>query len=243
MSLCINKLYGAILGDLAGQPYEFKYKGDYSEFNLHNPNSHITDDSIMTLASADAVLHDIPFAEAYKKWYHLYPNTDDDGSPGYGDNFAKWCENHPEAYITSYGNGCLMRLAPAMYSKSLIQDSVICTHNHKDSIRAAYLLYFMYVFKQVNFMGAPILNKFCINAMDTLTIISAIYNSQKHPVTQKLIEQIVKIGGDTDTNASIIGELSNHINNDLTKDDIDYVRSKLDDYQLEILDKFNKKYE
>ncbi len=239
MSLCTNKLYGAILGDLAGQPYEFKYKGDYSEFNLHNPNSHITDDSIMTLASADAVLHDIPFAEAYKKWYHLYPNTDDDGSPGYGDNFAKWCENHPEAYTYSYGNGCLMRLAPVIYTmnwkRELVLDSINCTHNHMDSRRAGIMLELFYRYKDVIFMGAPILNKFCINAMDTLQIVSAVYNLQRRPNTQRLIERIINLGGDTDTNASIIGELSNHINNDLTKDDIDYVRSKLDDYQLEIL--------
>ena len=247
MSSCTNKLYGVILGDLAGQPYEFKYKGDYSEFNLHNPNSHITDDSIMTLASADAVLHDIPFAEAYKKWYHLYPNTDDDGSPGYGDNFAKWCENHPEAYTYSYGNGCLMRLAPVIYTmnwkRELVLDSINCTHNHMDSRRAGIMLELFYRYKDVIFMGAPILNKFCINAMDTLQIVSAVYNLQRRPNTQRLIERIINLGGDTDTNASIIGELSNHINNDLTKDDIDYVRSKLDDYQLEILDKFNKKYE
>ena len=98
-------------------------------------------------------------------------------------------------------------------------------------------------YKDVIFMGAPILNKFCINAMDTLQIVSAVYNLQRRPNTQRLIERIINLGGDTDTNASIIGELSNHINNDLTKNDTEYVRSKLDTYQLEILDKFNKKYE
>lgn len=232
----MNKLYGAILGDLAGQPYEYHFEGSI-DFNLHNPKSHITDDTIMTLASADAVLHNIPFAEAYRAWYLMYS----DEKYGYGDNFKAWCEGHPEAHTNSYGNGCIMRLAPVIYSNGSTPQSVICTHNHNDSIKASYLLYFMYTFKNVTFMGAPILDKFCINAMDTLTIVSAIYNSQKRPNTQRLIEQIVKIGGDTDTNASIIGELSNHINDDITKDDIEYVRSKLTNHQLAILDKFNKK--
>lgn len=237
----MNKLYGAILGDLAGQPYEFHYEGNYDEFNLHNPDSHITDDSIMTLASADAVLHNLPFGETYKKWYNLYS----DDKYGYGDNFKMWCNNHSEAYINSYGNGCLMRLAPIIYTGGYkIKESVECTHNHEDSRKASYALSFMYNFKNVFFMGGPILNKFCINALETLTIVSAIYNSQKHPKTQFLIEHIIKqFSGDTDTNASIIGELSNHINNDLNSNDIDYVRSKLDNYQLEILDKFNKQYE
>lgn len=238
----MNKLYGAILGDLAGQPYEYHFEGSI-DFNLHNPDSHITDDTIMTLAIADAILHDIPFAEAYKKWYHLYS----DDKYGYGDNFKAWCEEHPEAYTTSYGNGCIMRLSPVIYTmnwkRELVLDSINCTHNHMDSRRAGIMLELFYRYRDVIFMGAPILDKFCINAMDTLQIVSAVYNSQKHPNTQRLIEQIIKIGGDTDTNASIIGELSNHINDDLTKDDIEYVRSKLDNYQLEILDKFNKKYE
>lgn len=84
-----NKLYGAILGDLAGQPYEYHFEGDFSDFNIHNPNSHITDDTIMTLASADAVLHNIPFAEAYRAWYLMYP----DDKYGYGDNFKAWCKS------------------------------------------------------------------------------------------------------------------------------------------------------
>lgn len=239
----MNKLYGAILGDLAGQPYEYKYKGDFSDFNLHNPNSHITDDSIMTLASADAVLHNIPFAEVYKNWYNLYP----DDKYGYGSNFKAWCEDHPEAYTNSYGNGCIMRLAPVIYTmnwkRELVLDSINCTHNHMDSRRAGIMLELFYRYRDVIFMGAPILDKFCINAMDTLQIISAVYNLQRHPNTQRLIERIINLGGDTDTNASIIGELSNYINDDITKDDIEYVRSKLDNYQLEILDKFNKKYD
>ena len=238
----MNKLYGAILGDLAGQPYEFHYEGDFSDFNIHNPNSHITDDTIMTLASADAVLNNIPFAEAYKAWYLMYP----DDEYGYGDNFKAWCNNHPEAYTTSYGNGCLMRLAPVIYTinwkRELVLDSINCTHNHKDSRRAGMMLELFYRYKNVIFMGSPKKNEFCINALDTLQIVSAFYNSQKYPKTYDLIEQIVRFGGDTDTNASIIGELSNHLNNDLTKDNIEYVRSKLTAYQLAVLDKFNKTF-
>lgn len=50
------KLYGAILGDLAGQPYEFNYKGNFNEFNIHDKKSNFTDDTIMTLATAKAIL-------------------------------------------------------------------------------------------------------------------------------------------------------------------------------------------
>lgn len=233
-----NKLYGAILGDLAGQPYEYKYEGDFKEFNLHNPDSHITDDTIMTLASADAVLHEIPFEEVYKKWYNLYP----DDKYGYGDNFKKWCEGHPEAYTTSYGNGCLMRLAPVIYTRGDVSSSVKSTHNHVDSMQAALLLSIFYQRRNFILTKSIIEPKFYINALDTIKAISFIYTSEDDVTTQNLIEKAVKFGGDTDTNASILGELSNHIIGGLTKNNIEYVRSKLDSYQLSILDKFNKKY-
>ena len=54
-----NKLYGAILGDLAGQPYEFPiltHFPDIKDINLHNPNSVFTDDTLMTLATAKSIM-------------------------------------------------------------------------------------------------------------------------------------------------------------------------------------------
>ena len=67
------------------------------------------------------------------------------------------------------------------------------------------------------------------------------YNLGYMPTTSR-ITNIIRLGGDTDTNASIIGELSNHRLHDLRSDDIEYVRSKLTNHQLAILDKFNQKY-
>lgn len=109
-----NKLYGAILGDLAGQPYEFKYKGDFSEFNLHDERSTFTDDTIMTLATADAIINQgYPTRSDFEyiyKWYGKKYEGD-----YYGSKFKEWI-NSPEGTVgDSWGNGALMRLGPILY--------------------------------------------------------------------------------------------------------------------------------
>jgi ADP-ribosylglycohydrolase len=60
--------------------------------------------------------------------------------------------------------------------------------------------------------------------------------------THEAIETAVKAGGDTDTNASIVGELFANYRNDITEEDKRYVESKLDPFLLDILKKFNEKY-
>lgn len=245
-----NKLYGAILGDLAGQPYEYKYKGDYSEFNLHNPNSHITDDTIMTLATAGFLIGDFTsFEAAYKALWRKYPGK------FYGENFSKWAFNDLSSIGNSYGNGCLMRVSPCIYLNKEIAlekavESTLCSHQHPKSIIAVLNLMMLYKEAGLRKIASKYKaeayieyarNNFIVEADKTIALISHLYWISNS--THETIEKTVKLGGDTDTNASIIGELMNYTFNDLTKEDVEYVESKLDSYQLNILHKFNKKYE
>ena len=234
-----TKLYGAILGDIAGQPYEYYNTETLDTFDIHKVSSHITDDTLMTLASADAILHDKPFAQTYKEWYCNY----DDDKFGYGSNFKNWCLELPEAFTHSYGNGCLMRLSPVLYADRSFLESIQCTHDHTDSYYACLCLKGTYTYRHFipcGFKNSESLRGFKINAIDTLNIVHLHYNGIES--TQELIQNIINFGGDTDTNASIIGELSAYLKNDLTPDDIEFVRSKLDKHQLTILDKFNEKF-
>lgn len=231
------KLYGAILGDLAGQPFEFKYKGDYSDVKIHNPNSKITDDTLMTLASASAILNNIPIHIAYKnmgrKYYGDY----------YGKNFKEWIQK-PYSYIAnSYGNGCLMRLSPFMYTKDslpLVMESIMYSHKHQISAESILRLYNAYQGK-LAFSSRHLQNEKKFQVEADCTIDRVLYHYDRNRVsTQDRIIDIIKDGGDTDTNASILGELSNFWNRDITEDDAKYVESKLDNYQLIILKKFNE---
>lgn len=232
------KLYGAILGDLAGQPYEFPaMKGPYTNVNLHNPNSHITDDTLLTLATANAILNnDNDYSFMYRIWGMAYQGD------YYGRGFKAWLHSKKGTIVDSFGNGSIMRISPFMYCKDSLGDifkSIQESHNHVISYESAYKLYLAYLgqynkkvgeikpFKKFQVRADHTL-KFCLNVADQYDNI--------HDAIIKTIE----CGGDTDTNASIVGELMNFRHGGLTQADIDYVESKLDPYQLKILHKFNQ---
>ena len=112
-------MYGAILGDIVGSPYEFdcnNYKG--KDFPLFSQRSEFTDDTVMTLAVARALLDtrgqdDITIKAALvremQRLGRAYPDK------GYGARFNQWLyEDNPQPY-RSYGNGSAMRVSPAAW--------------------------------------------------------------------------------------------------------------------------------
>jgi ADP-ribosylglycohydrolase len=239
-----NKLYGAILGDLAGQPYEYKYKGDFSEFNIHDERSNITDDTILTLATASFMLGKYEsFEDAYRSMAQRYSHLD-----CFGEGFKKWLNTKYGTTNDSFGNGCLMRVSPLMYFQNdllLVLDSVKPSHNNEISYDSVIKLFNAYKYglnKDLCFNSHKILpfSKFEVRADITIDFcLNLAYQSYG---TTDAIEKAVKCGGDTDTNASIVGELMNFKFNDLTREDTDYVESKLDNFLFNILHSFNKKF-
>lgn len=242
-----HKLYGAILGDLCGQPYEFPImQGPYTKVKLHNPDSHFTDDTLMTLATARVMLEDISFDQAYKEMGLKYQGD------YYGKGFKEWI-NSPEGTLNnSFGNGCLMRISPLMYlisngsSQSKIVESCFNSHAHPISVNSCLRLLDIYQLSYLREIIAndddkiPPFEKFEVRADKTYEFIFKLYWNVIG--THKAIKKAVECGGDTDTNASIIGELMNYTFDDITRADVKYVESKLDPYLLGILKDFNEKF-
>ncbi len=242
-----NALYGAILGDLSGQPYEFPIMKHFPEnVNLHNPDSKITDDTLMTLATAKSIIDNQNIEDSYKEIGLKYQGDH------YGKGFKEWLKSEKGTIGNSYGNGCLMRISPFFYMKNLTKEEIelkviescLPSHNNPISISSCIKLtdlYFQSGLKRVCSLHKYDLTpfeKFEVRSDVTLKFINKIYWS--HKSTHEAIKNSIKCGGDTDTNASIIGELMNFTYNDLTKEDFDYVDSKLDGYLLRILKDFNK---
>lgn len=141
-------MYGAILGDIIGSPFEFD-RGDKTKyFKLFSRRSHFTDDSVMTLAVCEALLkvgQDATVKEiedavitSMQSWGRRYPHE------GYGGYFRRWLTaRHPEPY-NSFGNGSAMRVSAAgwLYD-SLEKTRVVAkatanvTHNHPEGIKGA----------------------------------------------------------------------------------------------------------
>lgn len=141
-------MYGAILGDIVGSPYEFdcnNYKA--KDFPLFIERSAITDDTVMTLAVAKALLDtrgqdDVAVKAALvqqmQRLGRAYPDR------GYGTHFGGWLyEDDPQPYH-SYGNGSAMRVSSAAWlakdmaeSLHLAQLTAEVTHDHPEGIKGA----------------------------------------------------------------------------------------------------------
>lgn len=235
------RLYGAILGDLAGQPYEFPaMKGPYTNVKVHNPEAHITDDTIMTLAGAFSIVHGTDIEVEYKYWGRKYPDA------GYGARFKEWLKAPLRMAGTSFGNGCLMRLAPFLWlpdNLPIVIRSIQTSHDHEQSYEACFKLRSAYKNYHPFVRDRPTpVRKFTQFKVDSESTVDFCMNLCAQMVgTRRTISKAVECGGDTDTNASIVGEYQNYRFKDITKEDAEYVESKLDSFQRDILIKFNAK--
>ena len=101
-------MIGAIVGDILGSAYEF-YPVSSDDFEMLTPKSKFTDDTVCTLALADAHLSGEDFVDALHRLCPQYP------AAGYGSSFATWLENGSIKAYGSYGNGAGMRVSSAAY--------------------------------------------------------------------------------------------------------------------------------
>ena len=132
-------MLGAIIGDIVGSPYEgsaLNWVDDKTFPLFANEMSRFTDDTILTCATADALLTDVPFAEKYIEWNIKYPGR------GYGSGFQQWVDAGGVKSNPSYANGCMMRCSPiALYHTTFdyifdsAMDSIKMTHNSAESER------------------------------------------------------------------------------------------------------------
>lgn len=149
-------MYGAIAGDFIGSPYEH-HNIKTKEFPLFSEESRLTDDSIMTIAVADALIAYFEYDNGTKdlsgdgdrdalknrfylglrKWGMRYPNA------GYGGAFYKWLHTGGDPY-NSWGNGSAMRVSPVAWYfedidvvREVARISAEVTHNHPEGIKGA----------------------------------------------------------------------------------------------------------
>ena len=140
-------MYGAILGDIIGSPYEFDMGGKTKDFPLFDRSCAFTDDSVMTIAVAEALMdsmgkgeaeHKAALVASMQKWGRWYP------SAGYGTLFDRWLyTENPQPY-GSYGNGSAMRVSAAGWLYDTLEETLEkakwtseVTHDHPAAIIGA----------------------------------------------------------------------------------------------------------
>ncbi|MBE9066099.1 ADP-ribosylglycohydrolase family protein [Leptolyngbya cf. ectocarpi LEGE 11479] len=132
-------MLGAITGDTIGSAYEFAPQKT-KDFPLFTDQSIFTDDTILTVAVADVLLHGGTYTDAFKRYYQLYP----DPCGGYGARFQAWAASANSQPYNSWGNGAAMRVSPVAYAHQTLdavlqaaQQTAVVTHNHPEGIKGA----------------------------------------------------------------------------------------------------------
>lgn len=141
-------MFGAILGDIIGSPYEFDMGNKSKDFPLFSEKSRFTDDTVMTIAVADGLMKAGPDAaddairecitDAMHYWGEMYPDA------GYGGRFLTWLITGSREPYNSFGNGSAMRVSAAGWMARSLDDarrlarlSAEVTHNHPEGIKGA----------------------------------------------------------------------------------------------------------
>ena len=132
-------MIGAIIGDIAGSTYEFCNTLDYN-LDFFPRGCSFTDDSVCTIAVADAILKGVSYRDSLVYWCRKYPNP----MGAYGCSFSRWIRSENPQPYGSYGNGAAMRVSPTGWAFSTDEKvadeaakSAECTHSHPEGIKGA----------------------------------------------------------------------------------------------------------
>lgn len=225
---------GAIIGDIVGSVYEF-HNLKSKDFELFNPQCAYTDDTVLTVAVAEALLTCVPYdANEFKeilidtmhKYGALYPNA------GYGGHYLYWVRNRERTPYNSCGNGSAMRVSAAgWYAKTLSEAESVArasaevTHNHPDGIAGAQavagviflakngadkeqLKAYMERYYPVDFTLDEIRPVYQYEILNKGTVPQAFRCFYEATDFEDTIRNAISIGGDSDTLAAIAGSMA-----------------------------------
>lgn len=226
-------MWGAIIGDLAGSIYEYNQTKGIKPVKINNiieDNSFYSDDTILTIAIADAILKGGNYDIYLRGYINKYNNYKPDFSPYFNTSFSpqmiKWAKSTSGGQ--SIGNGAMMRISSVGYLFNSLEDIVenamlatIPSHNSSEAIKSATVLALMIfyfrnglskeqVYEKLNidiqFKPFERFNTTCFETLENCLYV--LYNSNSF---EDAIRKVVMIGGDTDTNAAIVGSVAEAI--------------------------------
>ena len=231
-------MYGAILGDIIGSPFEFDRGDKTKDFELFTKGCQFTDDSVMTVAIAEALIAVGPDAAKeeiedavianMQNWGKRYPHA------GYGERFHYWLSTRKPKPYNSYGNGSAMRVSAVGWlyptlerTREVAVYTAEVTHNHPEGIKGAEATASCIFLARhgVNKEGIRdyVIKEFGYDLNRTLDEIRPTYHhveSCQQTVPEAIIaflesenfedavRNVVSLGGDTDTLTAITGSIA-----------------------------------
>ena len=262
-------MYGAILGDIIGSPYEFDRGNKSKDFPLFSRNSKFTDNSVMTLAVADAFLSLPPqvsdedihrfLVRSMQTYGQAFPHA------GYGGMFRRWLKApHPQPY-GSYGNGSAMRVSSAGWLfddletvRHMARLSAEVTHNHPEGIKCAEATASAIFLARTGSTKAEIktyieanfhydLSRTCDEIRPTYRHVESCQETVPEAITaflegnsfEDVIRTAVSLGGDCDTLTCIAGSIAEGYYG-VPEELKQQCRAKLPEDLLEVLRRFDE---
>lgn len=251
-------MLGAIAGDMIGSVYE-RHPIKTMEFPLFQADSRFTDDTVLTVAVAYAILEQRDYRTALRDFGRRYPNV------GYGRGFKGWLEDPDGLPGSSWGNGSAMRVSPVGFAfddeEAVLAEarrSAEVSHNHPEGIKGAQATALAVFLARKGGSKVTIKNRiaarFGYNFSPTVAEIRPTYTfdvSCQGSVPQAIIAFLdsanyedavrlaVSLGGDSDTQACIAGAIAQAYYRQIPQAIVTEVRTRLTADLLEIVDRFN----
>jgi ADP-ribosylglycohydrolase len=257
-----NTIIGAVIGDVIGSVFEWN-NIKTTDFDLFNPKCDFTDDTVLTIAVADCILNKKDFAKTIWEYGRKYRGR------GYGGSFRNWLQEDNLKPYGSFGNGSAMRASAVGFAFNDIEtvlevakQSAEVTHNHSEGIKGAQAtataIFLARQGKSKQEIKDYITQTFDYNLDFTLDEIRPTY---KFDVTcqgsvpqaivaflesidfENAIRLAISIGEDSDTIACITGGIASAYYKEIPTEIMDFVVDKLPSEYIEIMNKFDEKYD
>lgn len=254
-------MFGAIAGDIIGSVFEGR-PIKTTDFPLFGPRSTFTDDTVLTVAIADAILRRRDYAVALKEFGRRYPDA------GYGGTFYQWLFSSQGTPYGSFGNGAAMRVGPVGLAFDSIPEvlreaerTAAVTHDHPQGIQGAQAtalaVFLARTGETKEQIKKEITHRFGYDLTRSLDDIRPGYRfdvSCRGSVPESLIafleaenvegaiRNAVSLGGDSDTMACIAGGIAEAYYKEIPPEMLQQVRQRLPKDLLTVVDAFHRRY-
>ena len=250
-------MLGAIIGDIAGSTYEF-HNARNPDFELFPEESFFTDDSILTVAIADAILSKRPYGECIREYGLRYPDA------GYGNKFRNWLMQDDYKPYYSFGNGSAMRVSPAGWAFNTLEmvmeeaeKTAFPTHNHPEGIKGAQAVAAAIFLARTGSSKEDIKKsieihtgydlsrsfdeirlKYRYNEICQQTVPESITCFLESLDFEDALRKAIWLGGDSDTIACIAGSIAEAFYGEIPSTMVQLAENTLDDNLLSVVKEF-----
>ena len=254
-------MLGAIAGDVIGSVYEWD-SIKTTDFPLFKAETTFTDDTVLTVAVADLILHGGDYTRVFKEYFERYPGR------GYGGMFHRWASSAETGPYNSFGNGSAMRVSPVGFAFDSLEEvlanakmSAEVTHNHPEGIKGAQAVagaIFLarkgksreeikqYIEEQFGYdLWEPldeIRKYYCFDETCQGSVPPSIIAFLESNDYEDAVRKAVSLGGDSDTMACITGGIAEAFYGGVPRDIQDQVVARLDERLSLVLFEFTEKY-